>query len=179
MMLPAMIAHVMLLLAPMIVFTGTPLDVTFVLTIAALVSLSVGEQRLSCIESNLPRFDRVLASVSGLGLLAIAWLSLYDRGPTNLVGGVLLLMIGIGLRLTAMRVLGARFRSTLRPTLGARVTTGIFRLRHPSEIGLVAFGFGLVLLRGSLHAGAVALFLLLPASLIRVSAEERAMTHTS
>jgi protein-S-isoprenylcysteine O-methyltransferase Ste14 len=128
-----------------------------------------------------------LAIASGLALLVTAWFSIAGVGTGVATGaaraagwcwiGAVAAVIGIGLRVVAIRDLGASFTSTIRPPPDARlVMRGIYgRVRHPSDLGLLLIAAGLALLGGSLAAGLVVLAAVVPSIAIRLVLEERAL----
>ncbi|MCP3958414.1 MAG: hypothetical protein GY719_11225 [bacterium] len=128
-----------------------------------------------------------LPYLTGLALLLCFWAGVAERGlspePASglLVsgGGAGLLLLGVGLRILAIRTLGAWFVSEVRVVAGQRlVTYGIYQfLRHPSEAGTLCLGFGGGLMLGSKVALVVAGGLLLPSVLWRIRVEDRALAH--
>jgi protein-S-isoprenylcysteine O-methyltransferase Ste14 len=129
--------------------------------------------------------DTRLAALTGVLLLLIQWISASEfalRGspapalwlPT---AGGLLLFFGIALRWSAMRALGADFVSSAMGRTGGRlVRRGVYsRLRHPSELGLLAFAAGGCALLGSLAGAALAVLVLTPLVVWRARLEDRAL----
>lgn len=116
---------------------------------------------------------------TGFALFAIHASGLVEhlmRGQASatvaLVGGSILVVGGIALRIAAIRTLGARFVSST--TVDRVITTGPYRwMKHPSEIGLLATATGSALLLESAVATAIALVVLLPLCVARCHAEDR------
>jgi protein-S-isoprenylcysteine O-methyltransferase Ste14 len=169
------VVHGLVLLAPAIVLPLV-IDRAFGLGFGGMMVLCLGENVLHTTEGSVSRIDRVLASITGLALLILVWCALFESGSSSrffFVGSVALVVMGIGMRLFAMRRLADRFRTDARPLRAAEKIerSGIYLLRHPSEIGLLLLGLGLATLRG--HAGIVIFFgVLLPASIVRITREE-------
>ena len=93
--------------------------------------------------------------------------------PALFVTGGTLIVLGVSLRVTAIRALGSAFVSTTTaPTRIIR--SGPYRfMRHPSEVGLLAAAVGAaVLLSSGLAAGVIA-FALAPLIIVRCAAEDR------
>ena len=118
-----------------------------------------------------------VARLVGLFLLAIFWSAQIEqlgRDPRWLMihaAGAALLVLGIVLRVEAIRALGPRFVSDIRCD-GMLVRDGIYAwLRHPSEIGLLAIVIGGPLLIGSVVSASVAAMFLVPISLWRMNRE--------
>jgi protein-S-isoprenylcysteine O-methyltransferase Ste14 len=83
--------------------------------------------------------------------------------------------LGIGLRLRAIRVLGAGFITRSEPRSNERVRQDVYRwLRHPSEVGLALIGVAAAAMEASILAVA-ALVVLLASSATRIVLEERAL----
>jgi protein-S-isoprenylcysteine O-methyltransferase Ste14 len=122
-----------------------------------------------------------LAVVGGLSLLLVFWVGLGFGGSGWPVAGGLAMIAGIALRIAAIRALGPWFASTSRWLPGQpEIRTGVYgRLRHPSELGLLLLAFGAAILLGSRAALAVALLVVLPASVMRVLREERPVCYDS
>jgi protein-S-isoprenylcysteine O-methyltransferase Ste14 len=119
-----------------------------------------------------------VARLVGLFLLAIFWSAQIEqlgRDPRWLVihaAGAALLILGIVLRVEAIRALGPRFVSDIRCD-DMLVRDGIYGwLRHPSEIGLLAIAIGGPLLIGSPVSASVAAMFLVPISLWRMRRED-------
>lgn len=119
---------------------------------------------------------RALALAASLLLLASSALAVWSSD--SLVGaaaGAVLLVLGGGLRAAAMRNLGAQFRT--EGGADHLVVTGLHRrLRHPSELGVLAWVAGLVLAAPGLGAFALAA-LQLPLMLARIRIEERSLAR--
>jgi protein-S-isoprenylcysteine O-methyltransferase Ste14 len=120
-----------------------------------------------------------LSLVSGVSLLATAWLAIGTGVDHSMAWlGSLVSIAGIALRCFAIRELGPGFTSTIEPGFGRRlVVAGIYgRVRHPSDLGLLLVGSGIGLLGGSLSAGLVVLVGIVPSILLRIREEERALS---
>lgn len=119
---------------------------------------------------------------TGLALLAVHAGGLAEhllRATPGLWIGAAVIGLGIGLRLAAIRSLGAAFSSSDLPP-PRRISSGLYRaMRHPSELGLVLAAAGTALLLGSLFAAAVTLLVLVPLSLHRTAAETRQLLKAS
>lgn len=128
--------------------------------------------------------DKVAMRVSlfvGICLLAVFWSAQIERffhgaGPLGMQAtGGFLLVVGIVLRVEAIRALGTQFVSDIRVGR-VIVRSGIYALlRHPSEIGLLLIAIGGPLLIGSLFTAFAAALLLLPTSLWRMVREDVAL----
>ena len=99
------------------------------------------------------------------------------HGTVPVYVGSLVMIVGIGLRWAAMRVLGAYFVSEPRVRSDqALIRCGLYRyLRHPSETGLLCIAGGGVLLLQSWAGLSVAVGFLLPVTLLRIRDEERVL----
>lgn len=160
--------HVLLLIAP-IVFTRLAMDDAALAGFVAMMILSIGESALHATERDVPFVDRILGFVTGVSLLLLVWNVLFGEAPARRLG-LVFVALGIGLRLVALRSLGRGFRTDARPLVSIRAD-GVYRLRHPSEIGLILLGLGLATLRG--RAGFLVFLVgLVPASFARIVREE-------
>jgi protein-S-isoprenylcysteine O-methyltransferase Ste14 len=117
------------------------------------------------------------ALATGAGLLALQVCAAVFRRPIAPAVpplGAALMLLGGGLRLWAIRTLGASFRTEHEVHHGQRlVRSGPYAFaHHPSEIGLLAFALGAALLTQSWPAAAIWALVLLPASLLRLRREE-------
>ncbi len=125
-------------------------------------------------EGSSARTLRLVALVSSLLLLGSTLVAVATTAAVLwAAAGAALVVAGGWLRATAMRNLGSLFRTEAG---SARlVTEGIHgRLRHPSELGLLAWIFGLLLAAPSGVALALALAQL-PLLAVRVYVEETAL----
>lgn len=129
------------------------------------------------------RLPRELAT--GLALLAIHVAGLAEdltrgggTGAAALIAGSSLIVVGIALRIAAIRALGPRFVSSC--TVDRVITSGPYRrMRHPSEVGLLATAAGDALLLDSAIAATIAAVVLVPLCAIRCSAEDRVLDQGS
>lgn len=134
--------------------------------------------------SNVTVRDKLAVRVAqfvGMCLLAVFWLAqieriAHGRSPLTMhATGASFLVIGIVLRIAAIRALGTQFVSDIRDG-GLLVRDGIYAwLRHPSEIGLLLLAIGGPLLIGSPLTAGAAMILLLPISLWRMHRENIAL----
>ena len=196
----AAVFHCLLLMVPF-AFAGAGwqgrIDAPVVLFLMAAVSHGLCEGMASrrCGDATLMRLDRdtqdrFLASVTGLSLLVLSWVSLATHiapGVPTLdtvlswpLVGLTAMTLGIALRCFAIVTLGPGFVSALRVQPGqALVESGIYRyLRHPSESGLICIAFGIPVLLGSAAGLAMAVATAAPLSWYRVSREEAALHIT-
>ena len=128
------------------------------------------------------RLPRELAT--GLALFAIHGAGLAEdlaRGggsePFALVVGSILIVLGITLRVTAIRALGPRFVSSR--TVDRVITSGPYRwMRHPSEVGLLAAAGGAALLLDSVLAAMISAVVLLPLCMVRCHAEDLTLSRS-
>lgn len=122
-----------------------------------------------------------VAQFVGIYMLVVFWMAQIEslvRGETflilHVVGG-LSLVVGITLRVQAIRTLQSRFVSDIQ--MGKITHDGIYAwLRHPSEFGLLLIAIGAPLLIGSLLAASAAAIVLLPISLWRMHRENVALS---
>jgi protein-S-isoprenylcysteine O-methyltransferase Ste14 len=131
-----------------------------------------------------PGRDRALAALTGSALLASAWFGLRLHPQLALsapwrVAAAVGLAAGVALRVGAIWQLGDRFVTAA--AAGARAplfTEGVYRIvRHPSEAGLVlAAAGGAVLLRSAV-ALALSAAVVLPLTVLRALAEDRALAQ--
>jgi protein-S-isoprenylcysteine O-methyltransferase Ste14 len=129
--------------------------------------------------------DRVamrVAACVGVCLLAIFWFAQVERlvqGSSSLAVnsiGASFLVIGVFLRVAAIRALGTQFTSDIRCD-GLIVHDGVYRwLRHPSEIGLLLIAIGSPMLIGAMRTASAAAILLIPISLWRMHRENIALS---
>lgn len=133
---------------------------------------------------NAPIRDRVAMRVSlfvGIFLLAVFWSAqiewfFHGRSAIAIHGtGGLFLVVGIVLRIEAIRALGPQFVSDVQISRLV-IRNGIYAwLRHPSEIGLLLIAIGGPLLIGAPWTAMAAAFVLVPTSLWRMNREEIAL----
>ncbi len=122
------------------------------------------------------------AALVGCSITAVAefaWRTEAASGAEALrvIVGATMMVIGIALRISAIRGLGRFFLDGL--TLlddHRRVNTGVYaRMRHPSELGTLLLAAGTVTTLGSQSAGLLALLTLMPLVLVRIHLENRLM----
>ena len=121
-----------------------------------------------------------VALLVGICLLAAFWSAQIERlalGPSSLIIhalGASFVLIGIALRVAAIRALGPRFVSDI--CVGrSMVRDGIYAwMRHPSEIGLLLLATGGPLLIGAPLTAGAAVIMLLPISRWRMQRENTA-----
>lgn len=120
-----------------------------------------------------------LALASAMGLLATT--AAAAAGPRTLWIGLLPVALGIALRVAAIRALGDAFTSETVLVPGRTVvTTGVHAwTRHPSDLGLVLFAFGLALLGASIAAAGFAALVVVPSTALRIAEEERLLRARS
>jgi protein-S-isoprenylcysteine O-methyltransferase Ste14 len=134
----------------------------------------------SSTEEPAPPWSRAHAGAlaTGLTLFAVQAAALVEhalRGTAGSPLGLALILGGIALRVAAIRALGADFVSTTAAP-SRIVTTGVYRrLRHPSELGLIAAAAGAAVLLDSGVAAAIALVVLVPLAVARCAAEDRVL----
>jgi protein-S-isoprenylcysteine O-methyltransferase Ste14 len=178
-----LVVHAAVLAAPLVAL-GRGADLARPRALACVLLLLVlGEAENAARGSPDPSAARApgtaLALVSALGLLATAWAAMAFPGLearwTWL--GALVALSGTALRVAAIRALGPSFTSEIvAPPGHALVTRGVYaRMRHPSDAGLLLISFGLALLGGSACAAVVALAVVVPSVVLRITAEERAL----
>ncbi|MBX3185876.1 MAG: hypothetical protein KF819_02630 [Labilithrix sp.] len=122
-----------------------------------------------------------LALASSLALLATTWaaiaLPVASPSPWTWVGAPLALA-GIALRRSAILALGDAFISETVLVPGRPIVMrGIYRLRHPSEVGLSLVAAGVASTGGSLVAACLAAAVVGPTILARVAREERLLAR--
>lgn len=128
------------------------------------------------------------ASLQSLLLLLVFWSALCEhlQAPaadrTGAIGqglGLLLLGGGLACRATAIRTLGRHFVTALRVDQDQPlVTHGPYRwVRHPSELGLLAFALGAALWFGAIFTLALWAFALVPASVVRIQRENQVLSQ--
>lgn len=118
-----------------------------------------------------PGTRSALASALGLFATTIA----AATGPGTRLVGLVPVAIGIALRGLAIRALGDAFSSETVLVPGRVVVRGgvVRWTRHPSELGLALFAFGLALLGDSAIAAAFAGLVVVPSAAVRIAGEER------
>ena len=126
-----------------------------------------------------------IAGVVGLLLLGVFWLAQLERlarQETLLLLcpiGAMLLVLGVALRILAVRALGNQFVTDIRVD-GRIVRDGIYAyLRHPSELGLLLIAIGAPLSIGSPMTALTAALLLTPISWWRMKREDQALRRAS
>ena len=128
--------------------------------------------------------DAQLALLTGLGLLAVQWLSLGEhalRDPSPALAwvglGSLFALGGAALRGAAIRTLDGDFVSDPQGRVGDRLCErGVYAWsRHPSEVGLAAHALGGCLVLGSALGLLAVGALLLPVCAWRLVREDRAL----
>jgi hypothetical protein len=180
------------LLVPIGAATGALRRPSGLATIALLITWSTVERWAV---EKVPRSDRPgplarrLAYASGVAVLATALITL-ARGGSSQPAGWVLAAIGILLRTVAILDLGPAFTSALPPTSRSSrrldphdravgptfgiVKSGVYRwMRHPSEVGLLLIGGGIAWGAGCPDAMGPVVFVLVPASFMRLRREER------
>ena len=96
-----------------------------------------------------------------------------------LVGGVTIMILGVGLRLAAIRKLAATYSHSVRIPSDGIVRSGVYRyLRHPAYTGMVLGNLGFVVALASPWGMAALLGLLLPAVTYRILVEELLLLST-
>ncbi|MEX1033119.1 MAG: isoprenylcysteine carboxylmethyltransferase family protein [Cellvibrionaceae bacterium] len=148
-----------------------------------LISASCLAESLACPAEPMQRADQtrnpVLPYITGLALLGLIWaIQLNDIVASNATVlsfgvGAVLSCLGIGLRVTAILSLGPLFISHISLVPGHRlVTQGLYAwLRHPSELGLLLFCFGLSIAMRSPVGLALTVAVMIPLSFSRIRAE--------
>ncbi len=119
--------------------------------------------------------SQTLASLTGGTLLLLFVSGALNAGgsPRGSLLGSALMSAGIGLRVAAIRALGARFTNSVLVEIEAPIRSGVYRyMRHPSELGLLGIGLGASVLLSSWVAFVVWALGLLPLVLIRVHRED-------
>lgn len=122
--------------------------------------------------------DQAGALATGVVLLAVQLSAIVEHHLARRAShpaGLLLIAAGIGLRVGAIRALGRDFVSvTVAPAALRRA--GLYRwLWHPSELGLLAAAAGAAVLMRSAYAAALTALVLVPLSVLRARAEDRAL----
>lgn len=185
------VLHLPLLLLPTLLIGGmTAIDVEStilacgIFAASLLESLSIRARPLTAIRSTQDQPAMRVALIVGISLLLLLWAAQIERcwsrvtSPTLLGCGLLLMMVGVSLRIAAIRALGEQFISDIRRE-GEIIQTGIYSwLRHPSEIGLLLIAAASPLVVGAPRTSAVAVVLLTPISLWRMHRENVALSLT-
>jgi protein-S-isoprenylcysteine O-methyltransferase Ste14 len=190
--LPATVAHVVLLVAPVAALgrDGAMARPEAGAILVVLLGLAAAEAlcRRRPDPTRLGAPGTWLALASAIALLVTGWLAL--GWPTPGGGpaaawwhwlGVPVAASGVALRAAAIRALGDAFTGEIVRPRGLRIVrTGIYRrLRHPSEVGLGLVAAGVATLGASAAAAAVALLALVPTAAARIAAEERVLARPS
>lgn len=104
--------------------------------------------------------------------------SAWRLGPWHQAAGLAFLLAGLTIRIWAVVVLGAAFRTTVEVDVGqAVVDSGPYRwVRHPAYTGLLLVGAGIGLAVGNWLSLVVLILLPLPAMLRRIAVEEVILT---
>lgn len=127
------------------------------------------------------RQERRIPTLAGAAILAATLLALWGAQPITgfrFWSGVALGALGVAIRRAAIRTLGTDFLDQVAWAPDQlRITTGVYRLRHPSELGSVAILVGTGLITGGRLALWALLFTALPMILIRILLEERCMAQ--
>jgi protein-S-isoprenylcysteine O-methyltransferase Ste14 len=124
--------------------------------------------------------QRGLARAAALLIFAIVVIALAERAAFARDGApaaAVLLALGVGLRVVAVRTLGRWFLDEPRVVPGQpHIRTGIYRhMHHPSEVGNLLICLGLAWMLGSVGAVAATVVALCPLTLIRVRIEDRVL----
>jgi protein-S-isoprenylcysteine O-methyltransferase Ste14 len=98
----------------------------------------------------------------------------WQLGPWHLAAGLVVLLAGLAIRVWAVLVLGAAFRTTVEVHVGQSVVdTGPYRwVRHPAYTGLLLIGAGIGLALGNWLSLALLVLVPLAAMLRRITVEE-------
>lgn len=178
--------HVLLVVAPTLILGGgKAIDVglvafaTAILTAGLLESGSVAKQSVDRpIQDALAIRVAMAACFIFLGLL---WLAQIERMLVGAAGkpiqyaGLVGVVAGVALRITAIRTLGDRFVSDIA-IRGDVVRDGIYAwLRHPSELGFILLAFGYPLLLSAPLTAMLALLAIVPISTWRMRRENRVL----
>jgi protein-S-isoprenylcysteine O-methyltransferase Ste14 len=169
-------AHAALLLAPCLA-RGAPIERPRWVVVLLLVGWGALEARVAPLRAAPGAPADRLHVLTGLSLLATAWLAIGCAGDTVGSAGIAVGAAGIALRIAAIRALGPAFGDATEPS-GPRVTTGVYGMvRHPSELGLVLVGAGVVLAARAPAAALPLVIGVVPSSLARILREERALAR--
>jgi protein-S-isoprenylcysteine O-methyltransferase Ste14 len=153
-------------------------DLSVAMLISSVTLWCLLEARAVGLEPRTSRDDGYhwLARCTAVIVLAIFLIAILDHSEASLwrIPGLVLMVVGIWLRCTAIGTLGDYFLSEVCLVAGQPlVTRGIYSsLRHPSEAGTLCICLGCGLWLGSTLAAVGTLVLLLPAVLVRISIED-------
>jgi protein-S-isoprenylcysteine O-methyltransferase Ste14 len=131
-------------------------------------------------------FGLIMVAIVAAGVLPAAigkhsplWIPGAESGGWQVVPGLVMAWLGLGVRVWAIVVLGRSFRTTVEVDAGQDVVTrGPYRwVRHPSYTGLLIIAAGLGWAEGTWPGLAICLILPTAATLIRIQVEEAALTR--
>jgi len=166
-----------------------PILISFlaVISIFCLAEGWAGSARYEVIEFNYQNYTDIgLAVLTGVILFATFSISLAEYLVHNVNSetapifvGVVLVLLGVILRVSAFWDLESAFVSLPRTFIGQKlVEKGVYRfVRHPSEIGLICISFGVVWLMSSIVGFLLLVLILLPISYIRIVREENYLAY--
>jgi protein-S-isoprenylcysteine O-methyltransferase Ste14 len=148
---------------------------TYGVWIAFETTISVRERK-----EESPRGQGTLALYAlGQGATALSALGFFRSGPAGGLAwtGVGLFLLGVGVRIHAIRTLGALYSHRVRVQPSHRVVSeGPYRwVRHPAYSGMLLAHFGFVLVFFNWIALGALLLLLLPGVVARIVTEEKAL----
>lgn len=177
--------HLIIILLPTLLLSGSDVVQASVLVFAALVGAAglIESLLVTLPERESERDPRALqvAALVGITLLLMFWgaqlehwLNPRQSWPLSACG-VGLVIAGIFLRASAIHALGPRFVSDICCDTPP-VSAGIYRyLRHPSEVGLLAIAIGGPLVLQAPWSALIAGCILLPISAWRIRREDKVL----
>lgn len=181
--------HAALLASPALLAGGESTRPALLAALVLALGLQVVELRAGGGHDDEPASGSLDARLSGLTavlLLTIQLVGMWERARSGASSswlaqvGVALALLGVALRGAALRALGPDFVSSPDGRAGAPLRrSGVYGwVRHPSELGLLAFALGqALLLEARLALGLLALGLL-PLVVWRTRREDRALGAT-
>ena len=176
--------HAILLLVPSgILFATQSWNVALLIFVLLILTAGIAESLSICREEQVGRDAVVdplairMAIATGIGILMLLWLAQVECAflrsnhlPLSVFGAALV-VAGIGLRVLAIRTLGAQFVSDICRR-GPKVNHGIYRwISHPSELGMVMIVVGACLVLCAVATAMLAFVVLTPISVWRMRRE--------
>ena len=176
--------HAALLLIPTFAFLPAQTNDAFYVFVGVILIAAISESLMTrSLQDGVAIRDLTALNVAkmvGVILLLGFWAAQIEALTTSLItqpvqfAAVISCLLGIGLRLSAIRTLGSRFRTDI--VVESVVRIGIYKyLKHPSEIGLLLFSIAAPLIIGSYRTSIAMALLLTPISVWRIHRENLAL----
>jgi protein-S-isoprenylcysteine O-methyltransferase Ste14 len=188
----AVLLNAALLLIPSILFAYPSLVLedtrlaAFIVIVTGWIMLESVASHSSSSQQDSKTSSGCLVNLMSAAVLALFLVSLMEQSLTGIqpftiasLLGLVLMVIGIGLRFAAIHSLASYFLDDVIVVSGQTlVTSGIYAyIRHPSELGNLCIAFGCPVLLGSTSGLLLSSLFLLPIVLLRIHLEDKLLRH--